>query len=123
MFVTSVVKKTPEKEPQPQSKDSSAVEEESSASTELEEGECPNSLIESSGSGEDTEEETDSAKDASTSSKPPSKKLFGQVKRPAPRSPEDPEGLKKDKKKSKNDNNIGKESLRKSSKQGNSSKQ
>ena len=36
VFVTSVVKKTPEKEPQPQSKDSSAVEEESSTSKELE---------------------------------------------------------------------------------------
>ena len=69
-------------------------------SSDLEELECPNGLDSSSGSGEDSgDEEVESINDDSTASKPPRSKLFGQVKRPAVKSPEDPDGLQKMKKK------------------------
>ena len=93
-------------------------------SSDLEDLECPNGLDSSSGSGEDSgDEEVESINDDSTASKPPRSKLFGQVKRPAVKSPEDPDGLKKKKKKTKKDKtdgtdkNIGKESLRQFGKQ------
>ena len=107
-----MVEKTPEKNAQPADLDKPIQAELTGAgvdmtgepplqkSSDLEELECPNGLDSSYGSGEDTgDEEVESINDDSTASKPPQSKLFGQVKRPAVKSPEDPDGLQKMKKK------------------------
>jgi hypothetical protein len=101
VYVTSLVQKTPTKEP-----------------FETEVDACPNDLVVSSDSGSDSSEDEETA----TVEKPPCTKLFStiseQVKRPAVASPEvSSEKHKKDKKKKKEN---GPSNVRSSSRQGKS---
>jgi hypothetical protein len=103
VYVTSVVEKTPAKE---------------SSETEVDAVECPNSLVESSGSGSDSSDDSE-ADEVATVEKPPCSKLFSKisepVKRPAQDSPEITSESKKNDKKKKKEN----ASLRSSSRHGN----
>ena len=108
VYVTSVVQKTPAKE---------------SLETEVDSAACPNSLVDSSGSGADSSDDSES-EEVDTVEKSPCSNLFSKisepVKRPAQASPEiSSENGKKDKKKKKGNASA---SVRSSSRQGKSSK-
>ena len=107
VYVTSVVQKTPAKE---------------SSETEVESVECPNSLVESSGSGADSSDDSE-AEEVDTVEKPPCSNLFSKisepVKRPAQASPEITSESKKNDKKKKKEN----VSVRSSSRHGNTKNQ
>ena len=103
VYVTSVVQKTPAKEPL-----------ETDAEAEM----CPNDLVESSASGSDSSDDSDD--ETSTVEKPPCSNLFSKtsepVKRPAQASPEVSSETKKKDKKKKKDSTAA--SVRSSSRQG-----